>query len=638
MSTPNARPRRSNANLHPADIILQDRRTRRSSAEVAQEKADLEAKRKALLDKRDAQLRELALLEQQLELEAEEETMQGMAPAHTPVSSSKKKQPAKPPYPKPLKATTPRPAVQAAGGGRGVVEDDATPKSKSAKGGLSGRVKRATRLDMEAYRQEVATHLKGAGHGPQSDSSVGPTPGRVPPAAGSGRAAAKRKVDVVEVEDNEHTSASPEVNRPKKGRLTKPGGVTVAAAAKFAQLPPTTTTSTTTFSAPSPPTVLAADAAVPSAQPPVAVQYGGYIPEDDPESNHPTSSGGGVGGEEAAQAVVKGSIKIELADPAVVTSTQAAAVPQTASAPACKRIASSVASGASAGHWSMAHIEQILGTFSGNFTASFVPKLINVTGNSASGPWKLYGFNLQGAMADIATEVWPDLGLEIIPRQPFFEVAKQKLSEYRNGVANEAIEVVGRYLLSRRFATTEARATYVAWALDEDLGFPFRYAQVWDDDEGILRKSGAYQSKLVIHTFTYHIRRINMRAEQIRDWPCNALALATTAVERALKMWGTGSLKRPRGHSEEAKFSDRHWGRAAGAYLNSITNLAEAQWNAILDKADLAMQGLDDDSASSSSDGDRDDTDNIATSGARGTIEDYAQMLFEEAQKITVEN
>ena len=58
-------------------------------------------------------------------------------------------------------------------------------------------------------------------------------------------------------------------------------------------------------------------------------------------------------------------------------------------------------------------------------------------------------------------------------------------------------------------------------------------------------------------------------------------------------MWATGSLKRPRGHSEEAKFSDRLWGRTASGYLRSIIDLAEFQWDGILNKADLAAQGLD---------------------------------------------
>ena len=61
-------------------------------------------------------------------------------------------------------------------------------------------------------------------------------------------------------------------------------------------------------------------------------------------------------------------------------------------------------------------------------------------------------------------------------------------------------------------------------------------------------------------------------------------------------MWTTGSLQRPRGRSEDAKFSERLWGRTANEYLSSIINLNEEQWEKILAKADLCAHGLDEDS------------------------------------------
>lgn len=61
-------------------------------------------------------------------------------------------------------------------------------------------------------------------------------------------------------------------------------------------------------------------------------------------------------------------------------------------------------------------------------------------------------------------------------------------------------------------------------------------------------------------------------------------------------MWTTGSLQRPSGHSEDAKFSERLWGRTANEYLSSIIDLNEEQWEKILAKADLCARGLDEDS------------------------------------------
>lgn len=60
--------------------------------------------------------------------------------------------------------------------------------------------------------------------------------------------------------------------------------------------------------------------------------------------------------------------------------------------------------------------------------------------------------------------------------------SKQRLSEYRNGIAKEAIDVVSEYLLSARFATAEDRASYVVWALGET--YPFRYIRIVHEDDG----------------------------------------------------------------------------------------------------------------------------------------------------------
>nr|VWO95425.1 Serine protease sat autotransporter (EC [Cleaved into: Serine protease sat (Secreted autotransporter toxin sat), Serine protease sat translocator] [Ganoderma boninense] len=166
---------------------------------------------------------------------------------------------------------------------------------------------------------------------------------------------------------------------------------------------------------------------------------------------------------------------------------------------------------------------------------------------------------------------------------------KQKLSEYRNGVANEAVDVVTAYLLSKHLDTAEDRAEYVAWALSPEDNWPFRFERVVEVRDGEVQKiHGAYQSTVISRTFAYHLKRINVRGEQIRDHPCNALALVTTAVECALKMWATGSLVHARARTEDAKFSERLWGKTANEYLGGIIALTDEQWDNILAEADLS--------------------------------------------------
>ncbi len=74
------RPRRKNANVKPAAILLADKRPRRSSAQVAQDKVELEAKRQAILKKREEDLRELAALERQLKEQDQEDAMEAAHP------------------------------------------------------------------------------------------------------------------------------------------------------------------------------------------------------------------------------------------------------------------------------------------------------------------------------------------------------------------------------------------------------------------------------------------------------------------------------------------------------------------------------------------------------------------------------
>ncbi|KAI0671173.1 hypothetical protein C8Q78DRAFT_843579 [Trametes maxima] len=96
-------------------------------------------------------------------------------------------------------------------------------------------------------------------------------------------------------------------------------------------------------------------------------------------------------------------------------------------------------------------------------------------------------------------------------------------------------------------------------------------------------------------------------------------------------MWETGWLKRPNPRSEEAKFSDRTWGKTASEYLGGITNLTEKQWDGILARAELYTTGrtLDDsDSNSDDSDSNSDPFD-LPMAGGRADIDDDRQTAYE---------
>ncbi|KAI0759213.1 hypothetical protein BD413DRAFT_599026 [Trametes elegans] len=238
-------------------------------------------------------------------------------------------------------------------------------------------------------------------------------------------------------------------------------------------------------------------------------------------------------------------------------------------------------------------------------------------------------------MQDLAHSIWPELGgLTILPRQPFYELAKQKLSDYRNSVASEAVNAVNKFMRSARFKHSPAeRAKWVAWTLSEEHGFPFRYEKVLTTHTDTTRKVGAYRHKLVVKTLAYHVKRVQKPVDQMREHPPhNALALAVTAVERALKMWESGEFIPPKLRTEENKFWDRLWGRTANQYMGSIVSLSEEQWEGILQLTEQHARGLVPDCDDDGSDTDTGDYDPsaIPTSGGRATIEEDCE--FDEPQ------
>ncbi|KAI1790339.1 hypothetical protein LXA43DRAFT_1062147 [Ganoderma leucocontextum] len=578
MSIPRPRPRRANANHSPAAVVLAAKQTRRPSAVVAQEKAALEAQRQALIQKREADLEQLRQLDLQLQ-----STSATRSVGHVPAPD----------------ADTSAPVV-------------ASGQASTGRKVQPGRTRRITRADVEDHRMGAAVPA-----GQDSDA-----------AGGDGEAAKENAVPAqaaTDVNKKRKAEGGGETSMPKKGKPSKPSGPTASAAATFstpASKKPTKQGARSQAIPPALPLPTASSTAALTVVPTISATHfqahGVYtqaLDLDDFEDNstalveRPAATIHGAGTLQNPAALAKKSnvIHLEVVD---VTAEGPTTEVQTTGANQLLPVAPTIqalqpAPAAPApglipqprgGQWAMHHLEPILGPYLGNFTHYFIPKLINLTGNLGNGPWRLHGLDLKGAMESLAAEVWPMQTIIVIPRQPFFELAKQKLWEYRNGMANHAFEVVTTYMLSKRFETAEERVEYVKWALSEKDSWPFRYARVEEAEDHTIKGYGAYQGTLVSRAFAYHLKRINIPADRIRDHPCNALALSTVAVERALKMWSTGALLRPRGRSEEAKFSERLWGKPANEYMGSIMDLTDEQWDKILAKAELCARGFDEDS------------------------------------------
>ena len=63
-------------------------------------------------------------------------------------------------------------------------------------------------------------------------------------------------------------------------------------------------------------------------------------------------------------------------------------------------------------------------------------------------------------------------------------------------MANEAIEVVTTYMLSKRFESPDERAEYVNWALSEKDNWPFRYERVVETEDSAI-VSGSQRHRIL---------------------------------------------------------------------------------------------------------------------------------------------
>ncbi|PIL30263.1 hypothetical protein GSI_07441 [Ganoderma sinense ZZ0214-1] len=596
------RPQCSTANRNPAAPVLAAKQNCRPAAEVAREKAKLEAKQRALQKQNEDNLRQLQEIQCNLDVQEKENAAHAARPP--PEQPVVEKPAGAPLTPLPVKPPRPRPASKA--NQRAVIDDDSIEGTPIGQRIQPGCIKRLRREDVEAYGAHNSAVVTG-----KAPDGVADAKAQKPSDATADVSKAQASSKVTKKQKSEGAG---EDEPAKKGKPSYPSGPTVAAAAKFA-LP---FTSTPPSSVSQPPSISAPAPAMASNTPQgVYVNNVGGFELDDVDASPAEHEGPAPKATTGAKNIIQLEVVDVAANPVLTAQNPTEAAPTTTPV---------TPMATPRGGWTMRHLEPILGSFNGNFTHIFTPKLINFISNTASGPWKLTGVNLVKAMEDLVAESFPEgLTLLIAPRQPFYEVGKQKLSEYCNGVGNEAVEVVSRYMQSRRFPSAEARAEYVAWATRPENGYLFRYERIALGDDGkTLKKHGLYQGTLIAETFVYHLTHIGKTAEQIRDWPCNALALTTAAVERALKMWGTGSFVAPPARTEEAKFSDKMWGSSAQQYLEGITNLSEEKWDKILAKADKALRGysINSDDDSELDDSDERDAEDIPLTGRAGIDDD----------------
>ncbi|KAJ8488096.1 hypothetical protein ONZ51_g3766 [Trametes cubensis] len=423
MSPAADRPRRSKANVHPAEPLLMLKVLHRSSAEAAQERAAVEAQRQEISKRDEEDMKALAELEAQLKVQDEAAEKYAMRPpaqqrlpdhAHIQFSAGSQ-----------MSVAVAEPDEQ----GQTKSEQSKTPNKKVS----GGRLKKSTCADFEVFRDAL-----NSGSGMRTASKENHEPGGLDTLKAATPEVRKRKA--AEAGVNSEDAKATQSSRPtpaKKGKPTIPGGLTAAAAARLASSASSTLPAITT-----------------------AQGNTGSTSDSTPASKvqsvtHSADSGN--------------CIENETDEPLEADRQELFLLPSKSQKPSEERQTSQgivqvtpdpghhyTTSSGRDGHartgvplglhpvfamkktssnWQMKDLEPVLGLFIGRFNLQFIPKLINCVGNQASGPWRLYGMDLGRIMTDIGKGVWPELadGFRVEPRDAFYELVEHALRMWESG-------------------------------------------------------------------------------------------------------------------------------------------------------------------------------------------------------------
>ncbi|KII89353.1 hypothetical protein PLICRDRAFT_29641 [Plicaturopsis crispa FD-325 SS-3] len=209
----------------------------------------------------------------------------------------------------------------------------------------------------------------------------------------------------------------------------------------------------------------------------------------------------------------------------------------------------------------------------------FVPSFTTYAATFETGAWNLRSVS---TLVDDVQKIWdaifPDVPHQITWTGPVLGVALQRGGyEFHGLLKDAAVAAVETHWRSDPlYSTPEERAKYVKYALGPDEGQPatsgpkFR-PLMWLDAEA---RKGTFRSEMVLRTFAVYL---NISQKSIADFgpPIGALCVSTAAVERALRVWASGQKD-----AVEAKkdFSEGRWSNAALQYVSKARKLTESKW------------------------------------------------------------
>ncbi|KII95846.1 hypothetical protein PLICRDRAFT_170443 [Plicaturopsis crispa FD-325 SS-3] len=222
------------------------------------------------------------------------------------------------------------------------------------------------------------------------------------------------------------------------------------------------------------------------------------------------------------------------------------------------------------------------------FTRTYVPIAREICGLLPN-PWK---FTTSPAVLSELQETWTVVVFPDIPHtvskknDPVWEVARQRVYEYRSAFGPAAEDAVSAFWPSSGMDTDAKRAEFVDWAvpLDEEAAkiMPFAWVTFNHDDPQASR--GLFQTDTILATLATHYKAIlgsGVDERQLAGYfPVGALALAAAAVNRAFDRWRSGV------ESKGGKnFDESNYGAITAQYATPISTISDVRRDRIVARA-----------------------------------------------------
>ncbi|KAH9919579.1 hypothetical protein B0H21DRAFT_827380 [Amylocystis lapponica] len=202
----------------------------------------------------------------------------------------------------------------------------------------------------------------------------------------------------------------------------------------------------------------------------------------------------------------------------------------------------------------------------------------------------------------VIQEIWdqvygPEIPYLVTPQGVVFDLAQQKVYEWRSNIAKDAIENVNQFfqvkgpgdMIKAALAkwkledTPDGRAAFVATQINSSVLFQYGEVDLKEEEDSTVSATShrkPFQSYLVLVTLAFHMEATYSAIPFVDAPPRGALALCAVAVERALGMFKTGTFKQ-----SPDKFAEHLWSRVLNFYAVSIGGLMPETWDTIVESA-----------------------------------------------------